>query len=323
MNWTRPALSFLLALSSSALLARAASATDAVTHLGSRSPGTVAVTHAGNVYTLRFTGDEVIEYRVDLDQSGATAGRVRVYEASSDSWPMYDTNLGYRDGGGNVHSVGWLQSYASITGQSMTADSVVLDFTDNFTPIGEGVRHRRTTFTLEGKTLAVRFQDMDGSLSYNRNYIGVLQGTAQSMESPQVLRLVDGMAQPIIRFRNPAGQSFYFNNMLDLFNSNAADYFTTQTPSPVPPGTTALNYTYSTWNNYKVLSNGTQIGATVDDTFRITVSGKIQDTYVVTSTVVLCKVVRDRQEISEVTNRVDQARLDKLLTEHDPFKVDS
>lgn len=42
--------------------------------------------------------------------------------------------------------------------------------------------------------------------------------------------------------------------------------------------------------------------------------------YVVTSTVVLCKVVRDRQEISEVTNRVDQARLDKLLTEHDPFK---
>ncbi|MET9310390.1 YiaA/YiaB family inner membrane protein [Kribbella sp. NPDC003505] len=45
--------------------------------------------------------------------------------------------------------------------------------------------------------------------------------------------------------------------------------------------------------------------------------------YVVTSTVVLCKVVRDRQEISEVTTRVDQARLDKLLTEHDPFKVDS
>ncbi|TCC05729.1 YiaA/YiaB family inner membrane protein [Kribbella soli] len=44
--------------------------------------------------------------------------------------------------------------------------------------------------------------------------------------------------------------------------------------------------------------------------------------YVVTSTVVLCKVVRDRQEISVVTNRVDQARLDKLLTDHDPFKVD-
>ncbi|MEV1176205.1 YiaA/YiaB family inner membrane protein [Nonomuraea sp. NPDC049784] len=43
--------------------------------------------------------------------------------------------------------------------------------------------------------------------------------------------------------------------------------------------------------------------------------------YVVTSTVTLCKVVRDRQEQSVVTNRVDQARLDKLLAEHDPFKV--
>ncbi|MFB4274852.1 MULTISPECIES: YiaA/YiaB family inner membrane protein [unclassified Nonomuraea] len=45
--------------------------------------------------------------------------------------------------------------------------------------------------------------------------------------------------------------------------------------------------------------------------------------YVVTSTVTLCKVVRDRQELSEVSTRVDQARLDKLLAEHDPFKVDA
>ncbi|WP_188192856.1 YiaA/YiaB family inner membrane protein [Nonomuraea sp. SYSU D8015] len=45
--------------------------------------------------------------------------------------------------------------------------------------------------------------------------------------------------------------------------------------------------------------------------------------YVVTSTITLCKVVRDRQEMTEVTSRVDQARLDKLLAEHDPFKVDA
>ncbi|MFI5731041.1 YiaA/YiaB family inner membrane protein [Kribbella sp. NPDC051587] len=45
--------------------------------------------------------------------------------------------------------------------------------------------------------------------------------------------------------------------------------------------------------------------------------------YLVTSTVTLSKVVRDRQEMSEVSTRVDQARLDKLLSEHDPFRVDS
>lgn len=44
--------------------------------------------------------------------------------------------------------------------------------------------------------------------------------------------------------------------------------------------------------------------------------------FVVPSTITLSKVIRDRQELSEVTNRVDQARLDKLLVGHDPFKVD-
>jgi hypothetical protein len=45
--------------------------------------------------------------------------------------------------------------------------------------------------------------------------------------------------------------------------------------------------------------------------------------YVVTSTFTLAKVVRDRQQEGQVVSRVDQARLDKLLAEHDPFKVES
>ncbi|MFD0276250.1 YiaA/YiaB family inner membrane protein [Kitasatospora sp. NPDC127111] len=44
--------------------------------------------------------------------------------------------------------------------------------------------------------------------------------------------------------------------------------------------------------------------------------------YTVTSSFTLAKVIRDRQETSEIVTRVDQARLEKLLTEHDPFKVD-
>ena len=43
--------------------------------------------------------------------------------------------------------------------------------------------------------------------------------------------------------------------------------------------------------------------------------------YVVTSSFTLAKCVRDYQEDTSVVNRVDQARLDKLLTEHDRFKV--
>ncbi|MEV4294406.1 YiaA/YiaB family inner membrane protein [Microbispora rosea] len=44
--------------------------------------------------------------------------------------------------------------------------------------------------------------------------------------------------------------------------------------------------------------------------------------YVVTSTFTLAKCVRDRQEESTVVSRVDQARLDKLLAEHDPFRTE-
>lgn len=43
--------------------------------------------------------------------------------------------------------------------------------------------------------------------------------------------------------------------------------------------------------------------------------------YVVTFSFTLAKCVRDHQESAEVVNRVDQARLDKLLTDHDPFKM--
>ncbi|GII62181.1 hypothetical protein Ssi03_35970 [Sphaerisporangium siamense] len=45
--------------------------------------------------------------------------------------------------------------------------------------------------------------------------------------------------------------------------------------------------------------------------------------YAVTSAFVLAKCVRDRHEVGAVTTRVDQARLDKLLAEHDPYKVES
>lgn len=43
--------------------------------------------------------------------------------------------------------------------------------------------------------------------------------------------------------------------------------------------------------------------------------------YVVTSSFTLAKCVRDHQEVTSLAHRVDQARLDKLITDHDPFKV--
>ena len=43
--------------------------------------------------------------------------------------------------------------------------------------------------------------------------------------------------------------------------------------------------------------------------------------YVVTSAFTLAKCVRDAQDAGTVVRRVDQARMDKLLAEHDPYRV--
>lgn len=42
--------------------------------------------------------------------------------------------------------------------------------------------------------------------------------------------------------------------------------------------------------------------------------------YLVTSAFTLAKVIRDRQEAGQIVSRVDQARLEKMLAEHDPFE---
>lgn len=43
--------------------------------------------------------------------------------------------------------------------------------------------------------------------------------------------------------------------------------------------------------------------------------------YVVTSAFTLAKVLRDQHEASAVWSRVEEARLEKLLADHDPFST--
>ena len=43
--------------------------------------------------------------------------------------------------------------------------------------------------------------------------------------------------------------------------------------------------------------------------------------YTVTSAFTLAKCIRDQHEASSVVHRVDEARLERFLSEHDPFKV--
>lgn len=42
--------------------------------------------------------------------------------------------------------------------------------------------------------------------------------------------------------------------------------------------------------------------------------------FLTTSCFTLAKVIRDQQESSSVVHRLDQARVEKILAEHDPFR---
>ncbi|MFI7010945.1 YiaA/YiaB family inner membrane protein [Streptomyces sp. NPDC050145] len=75
-----------------------------------------------------------------------------------------------------------------------------------------------------------------------------------------------------------------------------------------------------------VASFGVALGATGIGIYSLDASGWVRAflaiavLYLTTSAFTLAKVVRDRQEADQLVSRVDQARLDKILAEHDPFK---
>lgn len=90
--------------------------------------------------------------------------------------------------------------------------------------------------------------------------------------------------------------------------------------TPVQQQSTAAFY------GQAVASFAIAMGATAIGIFRLNADAWVRGflaiavLYLVTSAFTLAKVIRDRQEAGQIVSRVDQARLDKLLAEHDPLK---
>ncbi|MFE2042766.1 YiaA/YiaB family inner membrane protein [Streptomyces sp. NPDC059477] len=90
--------------------------------------------------------------------------------------------------------------------------------------------------------------------------------------------------------------------------------------TPVKQQTTAA------YHGQAVLSFAVALGATGIGIFQLDADPWVRSflavavLYLVTSAFTLAKVVRDRQEAGQIVSRVDQARLEKLLAEHDPFE---
>ncbi|MEW2415636.1 YiaA/YiaB family inner membrane protein [Streptomyces sp. NPDC046866] len=75
-----------------------------------------------------------------------------------------------------------------------------------------------------------------------------------------------------------------------------------------------------------VASFGIALGAVALGIYHLAVDGWVRAflgiavLYLTTSAFTLAKVVRDRQELTQIVSRVDQARMEKILADYDPFQ---
>jgi hypothetical protein len=248
-------------------------ANDRLTLQGAFVRGMNSVFQVGSVYSLKFAGlDETIEYQVDVNNLDVRRGVLRVYEKTSDSFPVTIGGVVFRDLAGNSYLPMFLSQYTTLTNQYTTADSVVLEYQDSVP--NNGVHHRRHTFKIEGKALSITVEDIDHNLASAPNYNGMYLGPTQGTESSRIVQMQGSLAAPIVLFRNGA-EHFFFGNTIDMFQSNASDWVMNDFAS-LPVGTSSINATVATSVRYYKNSAGT-LSAPLKDTWSIAVSHYLKD----------------------------------------------
>jgi hypothetical protein len=244
---------------------------------GASAPGTNTLTFANNAYTFTFTGDETLQYQIDLSDPKVAGGMLRVKELTSDSYPIDGGGPGFRDAGGLVWVPESNYKKTTLSAHSASGTVLTLDFLLNF----NGLHPFRYEIGAQGKQLRIRVIDTGGSLVYADNFQGLAFGKSTGVESPVPIRMQGALAQPITMFRKetPEGtQHFFVANMLDMFQSNAADYRISGLTNPIM-GPDSTTFSLDTLAEYRVLTDGT-LAAPLDDTLILVVSSRIRDVLV-------------------------------------------
>jgi hypothetical protein len=244
---------------------------------GASVPGTNTLTFANNVYTFTFSGDETLQYQIDLSDPKVAGGMLRIRELSSDSYPIDGGGPGFRDAGGLVWVPESNYNKTTLTAHSVSGKVLTLDFQLNF----NGLHPFRYEISAQGKQLRIRLTDPAGSLAYADNFQGLAYGKSTGVENPVPIRMQGALAQPITMFRKVTAegtQHFFVANMLDMFQSNASDYRISGLNVPII-GPDSTTYSLDTLAEYRVLTDGT-LAAPLDDTLILVVSSRIGDVLV-------------------------------------------
>ena len=256
---------------------------DRITFTGAEAAGVTSVSFQGGVYSLRFAGDEVLEYRVDLNDPLVAGGQLRVHEHKSDSYPIDGGGFIYRDPNGDAdpgNDLYWfpwhLVDKTTLVSHGATGSTVTLDYRLDF----NGEHPIRYELSLEQKVLRIRVVDPTGNLAVSNNFSGVWYGRASGVEQPKTIRM-QGQLAPILTLFHDGPQRYFTTSFVDMFQSNAADYGNPDTFA-LDEGADWVYGGYNTILQYKPLSNG-KLAAALDDQFVLVVSRFVKDA-LITST---------------------------------------
>ena len=249
--------------------------TDELIHTGAWAYGTTRVFKEGDIWKFRYEGDETIEYQLNLADTDVQKGVVKIYEVSSDSYPLFNAGPGFRNSTGGMHTPTSLKNFSQLINVSSQGKTVSIDYRDTVDSIQATRRH---TFELRGKTLRVRAQSLSPNYhSYYSNYGGFTPGTTNLTEDPKIIKIQGGQATPLASFKNGSDLWFYANH-LDLFNSNASDFILL--PPDIKPS--RIEYGQSTLISYNAASD-LKLSAALDETLSIVVTQNIKDTHVIST----------------------------------------
>jgi len=225
-----------------------------------------------NAYFLRFVGDETIQYKIDLDDSGVQGGYLRVYETTTASYPIYTGGFNYNNSsGGTMTPDGvYTNGLETLVSDSLDGTTLTLRYRNYY----QGVTiYKVYEIELVGKALEIHAYSDSARTSYYNNYVGFSFGTTQN--TPNAERILIPYMESI---KTTMVGHDYFVQLLNDYTQSRASLISNAAGAPGYYGSSTTRFinsvTATYWRDNNSLINR------VDETLWATVTHNVDDLFV-------------------------------------------
>ncbi|MFH2000878.1 MAG: hypothetical protein ABIK28_14450 [Planctomycetota bacterium] len=198
---------------------------------GSTLEGTTMVVRniATGVISLRFEGDEVVEYRINPNNPAVAKGLLRIYEAERGVFPVYAGGLMINDGDGNaimpedyINQSNFTCNLGPIT---IYGNKVTLPVTDTIECDPGRFVYLSKTYEIEliGKSLRIHCFGTSPRMKYKWNYSGFTFGSGKDPVSCTgtseriIIPYMETMGTTLVN------NDFFYQTFVDYTQSNGSD----------------------------------------------------------------------------------------------------